>query len=101
MSKIVMRRQRTSRWNLVAYEAGVSLLYMVNLIFSYLLMLVVMSYNAGVFFAVVVGMTVGHFAFNASPYVPCGLQETPNSRYRIGNDVFVDSNMSGDTCHPH
>lgn len=88
------------RRNLIAHEAGVSMLYMLNLIFSYLLMLAVMSYNIGVFFAVILGMTLGHFAFNASPQVPSGQPESPDCRYRVGQHVFVDGNSSGDTCHP-
>lgn len=88
------------RWNLVAHEAGVSMLYMMNLIFSYLLMLAVMSYNVGVFFAVIIGMTLGHFAFNSSPQVPSGMAGSPDCHYRAGQHVYVDGNSSGDTCHP-
>ena len=91
---------KAMRWNLVAHEAGVSMLYMVNLIFSYLLMLAVMSYNVGVFFAVILGMTLGHFAFNASPQVPGGMTGSPDCRYKVGRHVYVDGNSSGDTCHP-
>eukprot|EP00884_Botryococcus_braunii_P014752 jgi/Botrbrau1/23278/Bobra.0102s0021.1 len=42
---------------------GSSALYALNLVISYLLMLAVMTYNAGYFLAIVGGLTVGHFVF--------------------------------------
>ena len=47
----------------LAVRATLSLLYGVNLITSYLLMLAVMSFNVGIFVAIVSGLALGHFIF--------------------------------------
>lgn len=47
---------------------GASALYASNLTTGYLLMLAVMSYNAGIFIAVVLGMGIGHFIFCSKPW---------------------------------
>ena len=39
------------------------LVYFTSLILSYFLMLVVMTFNAGLFFAAVLGLTSGYFVF--------------------------------------
>ena len=44
-----------------------SLTYGVNVATSYLLMLAVMTFNAGYFFVIVGGLTLGHFLFSGSP----------------------------------
>ena len=44
-----------------------SLTYGLNVATSYLLMLAVMTFNAGYFFVIVGGLTVGHFLFSGSP----------------------------------
>ena len=50
-------------------KIALTLLYAVNVAISYLLMLAVMTYNVGYFFAIVVGLAAGYFAFfnSASP----------------------------------
>ena len=40
-----------------------SFIYMLRIGVSYLLMLIVMTYNCGLFLAVVFGMSLGHFIF--------------------------------------
>ncbi len=42
---------------------GLTVLYAVNVAISYLLMLAVMTYNVGYFFAIVGGLAVGYFLF--------------------------------------
>ena len=42
------------------------ILYFINVSISYGLMLVTMTYNVGLFFAVVLGLTLGHFIFKIS-----------------------------------
>lgn len=49
--------------NATAAKALHSLLYALNLSFSYLLMLAVMTYNAGYFFVIVLGLALGNFVF--------------------------------------
>lgn len=48
-------------------KGAICLLYAVNLLLSYLLMLAVMTYNAGVLVAVVVGLASGHYLHYPSP----------------------------------
>ncbi|CAL5221667.1 g3896 [Coccomyxa viridis] len=50
-------------------KVALTLLYAVNVAISYLLMLAIMTYNVGYFFAIVVGLAAGYFAFfnSASP----------------------------------
>lgn len=50
----------------VAARAVHSLLYAVNLAFSYLLMLAVMTFNIGYFVVVVLGLALGNFLFGDS-----------------------------------
>ena len=38
-------------------------LYMLNTFFSYMLMLIVMTFNAGLFCATIVGLTIGYAIF--------------------------------------
>ena len=49
--------------NPIAAKALHSLLYALNLSFSYLLMLAVMTYNVGYFFVIVLGLALGNFIF--------------------------------------
>jgi len=42
------------------------LIYGINLCFSYFIMLVVMTFNAGLFIVIIVGSTVGHYLFAGS-----------------------------------
>ena len=85
------------RRRIAAREVGVSLLYGANLTFSYLLMLAVMSYNVGLFATIVVGLVIGHYAFNAS--LPSSLDASSpgckgsNWRHTSG------SSESSDVCH--
>ena len=44
-------------------KIALTLLYAVNVAISYLLMLAVMTYNVGYFFAIVVGLAAGYFTF--------------------------------------
>lgn len=48
---------------------ALTLLYAVNVAISYMLMLAIMTYNVGYFFAIVAGLAVGYFIFynSASP----------------------------------
>lgn len=39
------------------------LIYALNVFFAYMLMLAIMTYNGGIFIAVVVGLAVGHAIF--------------------------------------
>jgi hypothetical protein len=41
----------------------ISLTYLVSVFLSYMLMLAVMTFNAGIFVATVLGLTVGYFIF--------------------------------------
>ena len=52
--------------SITAARATHSLLYAVNLSFSYLLMLAVMTYNVGFFFVIVLGLALGNFLFGGS-----------------------------------
>ncbi|GBG72058.1 hypothetical protein CBR_g10993 [Chara braunii] len=51
-------RSNTSKAHLLS-----SFLYLVNVTSSYLLMLIVMTYNAGLFVAVVLGLSCGYLIF--------------------------------------
>ena len=44
-------------------KIALTLLYAVNVAISYLLMLAIMTYNVGYFFAIVVGLAAGYFIF--------------------------------------
>lgn len=76
-------------------EVGVSVLYGINLTFSYLLMLAVMSYNIGLFVIIVIGLATGHYAFNAS--LPSSLDSAAGGaksyRHTSGGSE------SSDVCH--
>ena len=52
--------------SITAARATHSLLYAVNLSFSYLLMLAVMTFNVGFFFVIVLGLALGNFLFGGS-----------------------------------
>ncbi|CAG5079436.1 Oidioi.mRNA.OKI2018_I69.PAR.g9254.t1.cds [Oikopleura dioica] len=52
----------SSKW---LYALGSSLLHFVQITFGYILMLAVMTFHPGIFFAAVVGLTVGYFVFQA------------------------------------
>lgn len=52
--------------SITAARATHSLLYAVNLSFSYLLMLAVMTFNVGFFFVTVLGLALGNFLFGGS-----------------------------------
>ena len=41
----------------------ITLTYMLNVAFGYLLMLIVMSYNAGIFISTIIGLTTGYLIF--------------------------------------
>ena len=41
----------------------ISIIYMISIFLAYMLMLVVMTYNAGLFIATVVGLTAGYAIF--------------------------------------
>ena len=41
----------------------ISLIYLLSIFLSYMLMLIVMTYNAGLFIAVVLGLTAGYAIF--------------------------------------
>ena len=38
-------------------------IYFLSIFLSYILMLIVMTFNAGLFFAAIIGLTVGYFVF--------------------------------------
>ena len=48
---------------------AMSLSYGVQVASSYLLMLAIMTFNAGYFFVIVGGLAMGHFLFSSSLYV--------------------------------
>ena len=85
----MLRRRITLR------EVVVSVLYGINLTFSYLLMLAVMSYNVGLFVIIVIGLATGHYAFNAS--LPSSLDSAAGGaksyRHTSGGSE------SSDVCH--
>ena len=41
----------------------IMIIYFLSLFFSYMLMLVVMTFNAGLFIATILGLTLGYFVF--------------------------------------
>jgi hypothetical protein len=41
----------------------ISLTYLVSIFLSYMLMLIVMTYNGGIFIVTILGLTVGYFIF--------------------------------------
>ncbi|CAI5505666.1 unnamed protein product [Closterium sp. Naga37s-1] len=52
-------------WRSLLDRLAVTGIYALNLIFSYAIMLIVMSFNIGLFIAVVLGLTIGFFFFGA------------------------------------
>ena len=47
----------------VHIRIAISLLYLVTVVLSYLIMLMVMNYNVGVFFCTIFGLVTGYFFF--------------------------------------
>jgi len=81
---------RKTRWR----QIGESLLYAGYIGLSYLVMLIVMTYNVGLFLSIVLGFGVGHFVFPRTSQ-----QEQGNP---VDSKVFVALNGAEDeapTCH--
>ena len=65
-AKIARKRKNSYQTtNKFLYALGSSLLHFVQVTFGYILMLAVMTFHPGIFFAAVVGLTVGYFVFQA------------------------------------
>jgi solute carrier family 31 (copper transporter), member 1 len=47
----------------------VSLLYLLKMFLAYILMLVIMTYNVGLFFAIIFGLSIGHFFFFTKGFI--------------------------------
>ena len=62
-------------------------MYGVSMMFSYWLMLLVMTYNVGLFITVVAGLVLGRFAFSK-------LMPVPASGAINGKSLLIDSNGS-------
>ncbi|CAI5474634.1 unnamed protein product [Closterium sp. Yama58-4] len=57
--------KKACHWRPLLDRLAVTGIYALNLIFSYAIMLIVMSFNIGLFIAVVLGLTIGFFVFGA------------------------------------
>ncbi|CAI5504724.1 unnamed protein product [Closterium sp. Naga37s-1] len=57
--------KKAYHWRPLLDRLAVTGMYALNLIFSYAIMLIVMSFNIGLFIAVVLGLTIGFFFFGA------------------------------------
>ncbi|EGC36256.1 hypothetical protein DICPUDRAFT_151284 [Dictyostelium purpureum] len=59
---------RLSKWkNIWKYKIYLMLLHMITLAFHYILMLIIMSFNLGLIFSILIGAGVGYIAFLENP----------------------------------
>ena len=65
-ARIVQRRSKIPRMslNMLIYVLGIGFIFFIWTSLAYLLMLAVMIYSTGIFFAVAVGITLGHVIFS-------------------------------------
>ncbi|CAI7743972.1 unnamed protein product [Closterium sp. NIES-54] len=61
----VASKNKACHWRPLLDRLAVTGIYALNLIFSYAIMLIIMSFNIGLFIAVVLGLTIGFFFFGA------------------------------------
>ena len=59
--RIINKRKGTS--SVLVYQTYLSILYGINIVLAYWLMLLVMTYETGVFIALIFGLVIGHFIF--------------------------------------
>lgn len=81
----------------LALRLAKAIMHGVQIAFSYFLMLVVMTFNAGLFLAIIAGATVGYFRFTAiKQHCPPGLHvdsTLPEEEQQASSDT------SGAACH--
>ena len=62
-----IRQRIITKWkgssSLLVYQAYLSVLYGMNIVLAYWIMLLVMTYETGIFIAVIFGLVLGHFIF--------------------------------------
>merc|ERR1719473_2156243 len=74
----------SGRW----FIAGTGLLYVINLIFGYLLMLLAMTYSYEIFAMVLLGLVIGHLWFNRAARITestdaCCLGDAEGDEHRV------------------
>ncbi|GJP48930.1 hypothetical protein CLOM_g8204 [Closterium sp. NIES-68] len=79
--------KKAHQWRSLLDRLAVTAIYALNLTFSYAIMLIVMSFNIGLFIAVVLGLTIGFFFF--------GAKRRKNSSERPENEEVLEENCCG------
>lgn len=80
--------------SLLLHQLYLSVVYGIQIVFAYWLMLLVMTYETGIFISLIFGLVIGHFLFG---YIQAR-NRSKNDRMKLVNNSAYESHFNSTPC---